>query len=92
MQPLLCIDYMNENLGSAQVKCICEKLHHDCVKAISLRGCVLTDKDYKRVLKWIGGCHVIRHLGLNIGVVPDAFRVQVLAQALQKNTSLTGLL
>ena len=91
MQPI-CVEYLHENLGSAQVKDICEKLHKDYFKAITLRECVLSDRDYKRILKWVGESKTLRHLSLNIGVVPDTFRVQVLAQALQKNQSLTGLL
>lgn len=90
MQTIL--EFEKENVGSAQVREVCDKLQKDSLKALSLRECVLTDKDFKRILKWVAGCANLRHLSLNIGILPDTFRVHVLAQTLQKNKSLTGLL
>ena len=88
----LILELEKENLGGAQIRDICEKLQKDEIKALTVRECVLTDKDYKRILKWVGGSKNLRHLSLSIGMIPDTFRVHVLAQALQKNKSLTGLL
>ena len=86
------LEFEKENIGGAQIHDVCDKLRRDEVKALALRECVLTDKDYKRILKWVGVCKNLRHLSLSIGIIPDTFRVHVLAQALQKNQSLTGLL
>ena len=86
------LEYEKENIGGAQVHDICDKLRKDEVKALTLRECILTDKDYKRILKFVGASKNICHLSLSIGIIPDKFRVHVLAQALQKNQSLTGLL
>ena len=89
---MITVEFQNESIASEQIKDVCENLQKDEVKAISLRECTLTDKDYKRILKSVAASKNLRHLSLNIRIIQDTFRIQVLALALQKNKSLTGLL
>ncbi|XP_052233356.1 uncharacterized protein LOC127846226 [Dreissena polymorpha] len=68
-----------------------EKLQKDVVDVISFRDCIVSDKEYKQMMRTVALCRKLRHLSLSIDQVIDTFRVQHLARALQKNFSLVGL-
>lgn len=68
-----------------------EKLQKDLIDVISLRNCTVMDKDFKQLLKAVGTNRTLRHVCLNIDQVTDKSRVQLVAQAVQKNVSLAGL-
>ncbi|KAL4222517.1 Leucine-rich repeat protein [Mactra antiquata] len=83
--------FENKHLSTEMVKNVCNDLLRDRTEMLSIRNCKLADKDFKKLCKSVGSCRSIRHLALTVNVVCDSFRVQVLAQGLQKNSSLIGL-
>lgn len=85
--------YNNEIISSEIVKKICEDLQKDRIETLSFRNCKFTDKDFKRVMKAVGACTslALRHLVLNVDIIQDNFRIQILAHAVEKNASLVGL-
>ncbi|KAL3874184.1 hypothetical protein ACJMK2_037231 [Sinanodonta woodiana] len=85
------LEFSNQNLGGNDIKEICDSLQNGELRIMSLRNCMLYDQDFKRVMDWVGQSRSLLQLSLNVGVIGDNFRVQLLAQALRKNRSLTTL-
>lgn len=85
--------FENETISTEIIKEIVTDLHRDKLEMLTFRNCMFTDKAYKKTMEAVGACTslALRQLGLHVGIVCDSFRVQVLAQALQKNASLVGL-
>jgi hypothetical protein len=85
--------YQNDIISSEIAKKICEDLQKDRAEMISFRNCKFSDKDFKRVMKAVGACTslALRHLVLNVDIIQDSFRIQTLANAIEKNASLVGL-
>ncbi|XP_045163727.2 uncharacterized protein LOC123528049 [Mercenaria mercenaria] len=85
--------FENENISTEMVRKICEDLQKERLEMLSFRNCSFTDKDFKKVTKAVGACTslTLRHFALNIGIIRDSFRVQSLAQTIERNASLVGL-
>ncbi|XP_063774856.1 leucine-rich repeat-containing protein 73 isoform X1 [Pseudophryne corroboree] len=85
------IQMSGETLSGAEVKGVCEGLAEGTVRLLSLRGCLLSDKDFARLCHGVSQSPSLVQLNLNLGVVSSATRVQQLAQGLQSNRSLQSL-
>ncbi|XP_040207680.1 leucine-rich repeat-containing protein 73 [Rana temporaria] len=85
------IQMSGETLSGAEVKGVCEGLTEGSVRLLSLRGCLLSDRDFARLCQGVAQSPSLVQLNLNLGVVSSASRVQQLAQSLQKNRSLQSL-
>ncbi|XP_077341570.1 leucine-rich repeat-containing protein 73 isoform X1 [Lithobates pipiens] len=85
------IQMSGETLSGAEVKGVCEGLTEGTVRLLSLRGCLLSDRDFVRLCQGVAQSPSLVQLNLNLGVVSSASRVQQLAQSLHKNRSLQSL-
>ncbi|KAM5164756.1 leucine-rich repeat-containing protein 73 [Mantella aurantiaca] len=85
------IQMSGETLSGAEVKGVCEGLTEGTVRLLSLRGCLLSDRDFARLCQGVAQSPSLVQLNLNLGVVSSASRVQQLAQSLHKNRSLQSL-
>ncbi|XP_038072834.1 leucine-rich repeat-containing protein 73-like [Patiria miniata] len=85
------VQMSGENLSSTDARDISESLRQDSIKLLSLRGCRMADRHYRRMVDAVAGCKSISQLNLNLGVVCSRERVRLLASALTTNKSLTGL-
>uniref|UniRef100_A0A8C5MY93 Leucine rich repeat containing 73 n=1 Tax=Leptobrachium leishanense TaxID=445787 RepID=A0A8C5MY93_9ANUR len=85
------IQMSGETLSGAEVKGVCEGLAEGTVRLLSLRGCLLSDRDFARLCQGVSQSPSLVQLNLNLGVVSSASRVQHLAQSLLANRSLHSL-
>ncbi|KAM5165274.1 leucine-rich repeat-containing protein 73-like [Mantella aurantiaca] len=85
------IQMSGETLSGAEVKGVCEGLTEGTVRLLSLRGCLLSDRDFARLCQGVAQSPSFVQLNLNLGVVSSASRIQQLAQSLHKNRSLQSL-
>lgn len=85
------VQISSEDLASPEVRDICESLKTNSIKLLSLRGCKLEDKDFRKLMKAVGRCGTLLQLNLNLGVVSDQSRVTLLADAINQNRSLESL-
>ncbi|ESO90166.1 hypothetical protein LOTGIDRAFT_192329 [Lottia gigantea] len=85
------IQLVGENLDENDIKPVCALLLKNLIKVLSLRDCEFSDKDFKKLMKSVGKTKSLLQLALNIGIVNSEFRIQLLAQALAKNHSITGI-
>nr|XP_039269023.1 leucine-rich repeat-containing protein 73-like [Styela clava] len=85
------IQISGEELATLEVRDICESLKTNSIKLLSLRGCKLEDKDFRKLMKAVGQCGSLLQLNLNLGVANDQSRVTLLADALNQNRSLESL-
>ncbi|OCT77471.1 leucine-rich repeat-containing protein 73 [Xenopus laevis] len=85
------IHMSGETLSGAEVKGVCEGLMEGSVRLLSLRGCLLSDRDFSRLCQGVSQSPSLVQLNLNLGVVSSATRVQQLAQSLHANRSLQSL-
>ena len=78
-------------LSNQEVVSICRSLKSDNLKLLSLRECDVEEKDLHRIIKLTGTCSSIQQLTLNVGIITNYHHVELLAQSIRKNKSLTGL-
>jgi len=78
-------------LSNEEVVLICRALKSNDLKLLCLRECELDERDLHRIIKLTGTCTSLQQLTLNIGIITNYHHVELLAQSLRKNKSLTGL-
>ncbi|CAH1792309.1 unnamed protein product [Owenia fusiformis] len=85
------VQMCGETLSSIEVRDICESLETHSIRLLSLRECFMNDRDFQCLTISVGKCKSIMQLNLNLGLVSAVTRVEMLAQALMKNRTLTSL-
>ncbi|XP_077993469.1 leucine-rich repeat-containing protein 73-like [Glandiceps talaboti] len=85
------VQISGESLSSREVSDICESLENHSMRLLSLRGCKISEKDFKRIAAAVGLCTSILQLNFNLGVITCVARVKLLTEALNKNRSLQAL-
>ena len=78
-------------LSNEEVVTICRALKQNNIKLLCIRECEIDERDLHRIIKLTGTCSSIQQLTLNIGIVRNYHHVELLAQSIRKNKSLTGL-
>ncbi|XP_071962754.1 uncharacterized protein [Antedon mediterranea] len=85
------VQLSGKSLSVSEVRDICDSLRSHSVRLLSLSGCQVGDKDFRKMMQALAECKTVAQLNLNLGVVCDLERVKMLALALNKNRSLTSL-
>ncbi|XP_041351526.1 leucine-rich repeat-containing protein 73-like [Gigantopelta aegis] len=83
--------YTNEVLNKITVNKICDSLQDEQMRMVSLRQCKLSDTGFKRIMKHCGNSKYLLQLTLNLGILADQSRLELLGQALRRNKTLKGL-
>lgn len=86
------IQITGEDLRDAEVKGICDSLHDNSIRILSLRGCKIHDEDFKKLMDSLKECESLAQLNLNLGVCNGKHRIKWLSEALVANKYLTSLL
>jgi len=74
-----------------ELKIIRHQLKTDAIVVLAFRDTILTDKEFKMMVNSAATSRKLRHLSMCVNQVVDTFRVQTLARAITKNSSLIGL-
>ncbi|KAK6181055.1 hypothetical protein SNE40_008994 [Patella caerulea] len=85
------LQFVGETITENDIKPMCSLLDKNLVKILSWRDCEVSDKDFKKLMRSVAKCQSLLQLALNIGIINSEFRVQLLAQAINRNQSITGL-
>lgn len=86
------IQIASEDLPQGEVKDICDSLHDNSIRFLSLRGCRFEDEDFKRLTESLKENESLIQLNLNLGVCNGKHRIKWLAEALLANKTLSALL
>jgi len=81
-----------ETLEEEQIKDTCECLQNNNVKIVSLRDCKLTFSQLKNILKNVEQSKSLLQLSLNIGIITNQRRIDLLCRTIKANRSLQALL
>jgi hypothetical protein len=81
-----------ETLEEEQIKDTCECLKNNNVKIVSLRDCKLTFSQLKNILKNVEQNNSLLQLSLNIGIITNQRRIDLLCRTIKANRSLQALL
>ncbi|XP_002738072.1 leucine-rich repeat-containing protein 73-like [Saccoglossus kowalevskii] len=85
------VQIAGETLTSREVGDICESFESQTLRLLSLRGCKIMDRDFKKMMTAFGNCTSIVNMNLNLKVISHVSRTKLLAEALYKNRSLRAL-
>eukprot|EP00112_Aurelia_sp_Birch-Aquarium-sp1_P007032 Seg1768.6 transcript_id=Seg1768.6/GoldUCD/mRNA.D3Y31 product="Leucine-rich repeat-containing protein 73" protein_id=Seg1768.6/GoldUCD/D3Y31 len=85
------VQIAGEELGTLEIKDICESLKNNSIRLLSLRGCHMDDLNFQRLTESLKGNDSLAQLNLNLGVVNSKERIKWLTQGLIENDSLTSL-
>ena len=86
------VQIAGEELGSLEIKDICESLRNNSIRMLSLRGCRMDDTCFQRLTESLKGNESLVQLNLNLGVVNSRERIKWLTEGLIQNDSITSLL
>lgn len=87
----VCIQFCEDPLSSVEVRSVVRSLDQDQVQLVSLRGCEVSDQDFRRICESVGRSRSLVQLHLSLGLVSGLDRTRDLAQALLRNRSLNTL-
>eukprot|EP00794_Sanderia_malayensis_P020613 gene20613-22647_t len=85
------VQIAGEELGSLEVKDICESLKSNSIRLLSLRGCEMEDSDFKRLADCLKENNSLAQLNLNLGIVNSKERIKWLADGIMENNFLSSL-
>lgn len=86
------VQIAGEELGSLEIKDICDSLRSNSIRMLSLRGCRMDDSSFQKLSESLKGNNSLLQLNLNLGVVNSRERIKWLTEGLIQNDSLTALL
>lgn len=81
-----------ETLEEEKIKNTCVHLQNDSVKLLTIRDCKLTFSQLKSILRNVGQAKSLLYLSLNIGIITNERRIDLLCRTIKTNRSLLALL
>lgn len=86
------VQISGEDISDIETNDICNSLRNDSIRLLSLRGCKLHDKNYRKIMESIKENTSLEHLNLNLGMVCSKERTIWLSEGLKGNSKLQTLL
>lgn len=85
------VQMYGEKLSTVEVQDICDSLILNDIRLLSLRDCTMSDVDFEKLMISVSKCKSIHQLNLNLGMLSSCNRSWKLANALNRNRSLSSL-